>query len=128
MNSEMTLRLVYVANIAVAGWISLTSIFSPKLAGQTIFNGASADPQAIKLIGCLWLSIAILSLFGLFRPLAFSPVLLVQVIYKGTWLLVVALPAIRARENFPSGMAGFFVVWVCVLPFIIPWRHLMRAD
>lgn len=116
------LKLVYIANIIVAGWISMTSIFSPKTAAATIFaNAYPPTTELIRLVGCLWLGIAILSVLGLWRPMVFSPVLLLQVIYKGTWLLVVALPAIRSGQVYPSGMAAFFVVWVLVLPFIIPW-------
>jgi hypothetical protein len=51
----------------------------------------------------------------------FSPILLVQLIYKATWLLVVAIPAIRNDQPYPIGMAIFFLTWVSVLPFIIPW-------
>ena len=53
---------------------------------------------------------------------ALLPILLVQLIYKSIWLIVVALPAIRNQAKFPEGMAFFFVVWVLVLPFVIPWK------
>jgi hypothetical protein len=98
----IALKIVYIANIIVAGWISVTSILSPKTAATTI---------------------AVLSILGLWRPISFSPILLVQLIYKGTWLLVVALPAIKNNENYPSGMALFLIIWVLVLPFIIPWSE-----
>jgi hypothetical protein len=48
-------------------------------------------------------------------------ILVLQLIYKGTWLLVVALPAIKSQQAYPTGMAGFFLVWVLVLPLVIPW-------
>ena len=117
----VALKLIYVANIIVAGWISITSVFFPKKAALTVFQNAYQPTEVIRLVGCLWLAIAVLSVLGLWRPLTFSPILLVQLIYKGTWLLVVALPAIRQNQLYPSGMAGFFLVWVLVLPFIIPW-------
>jgi hypothetical protein len=28
--------------------------------------------------------------------------------------------------NYPSGMALFFLVWVLVLPFVIPWTEWTR--
>jgi hypothetical protein len=115
------LKLVYFANIIVAGWIGITSLFFPKVASTSVFQNAYQTTDVIRLVGCLWLAIAILSVLGLWRPVTFSPVLLLQVIYKGTWLLVVALPAIKNNQNFPSGMAIFFVIWVVILPFIIPW-------
>lgn len=120
------LQLVYAANIIVAGHIGITSLFFPKLSAATIFQNAYPGTDIIRLVGCLWLAIAVLSLFGLWRPLVFSPVLLLQLIYKGSWLLVVAIPAIKSNQSYPSGMAAFFLVWVMVLPFVIPWAEWVR--
>ncbi len=122
----IALKLIYIANIIVAGWISLTSIFSPKTSALTVFQNAYQASEVMRLVGCLWLAIAILSVLGLWRPLSFSPILLVQLIYKGTWLLVVALPAVRNSQPYPKGMAIFFLIWVLILPFIMPWSEWTR--
>lgn len=122
----VTLKIVYIANIIVAGWISITSITSPKKAAETVFQSSYPPTELIKLVGCLWLAIAILSILGLWKPIAFSPILLVQLIYKGTWLLFVALPAIKNGQPYPTGMALFFLVWVFVLPFLIPWAEWIK--
>jgi hypothetical protein len=117
----LSMKLVYLANIIVADWISLTSMFAPRIAVATIFSNVYPGSDVIRLVGCLWLGIAVLSVLGLFRPVTFAPVFLIQLIYKGSWLLLVALPAIRAGENYPSGMAAFFLIWVLVLPWVMPW-------
>ncbi len=122
----IALKIIYIANIIVAGWISITSVFNPNKAATTVFQNAYQPTEVIRLVGCLWLAIAILSILGLWRPISFSPILLVQLIYKGTWLLVVALPAIKNNQPYPSGMAMFFLIWVLVLPFIIPWAEWTR--
>lgn len=120
------IKLIYIANIIVAGWIGITSLFFPKLSAATIFQNSYQTTDIIRLVGCLWSAIAVLSVLGLWRPLTFSPVLLLQLIYKGTWLLVVAIPAIKSNNSYPSGMALFFLVWVLVLPFVIPWTEWTR--
>lgn len=122
----LALKLIYVANIIVAGWISLTSIFNPNKAATTVFQNAYPNTEVIRLVGCLWLAIAVLSVLGLWRPITFSPILLVQLIYKGTFLLVVVLPAIRNNMPYPTGMAAFFLAWCLVLPFIIPWAQWVK--
>ena len=122
----IALKIIYIANIIVAGWISISSIFYPKIAATTVFQNAYQPTVVIRLVGCLWLAITILSILGLYRPISFSPILLVQFIYKGTWLLVVVLPAIKNNQNYPSGMALFFLIWVIVLPFIIPWNEWIK--
>lgn len=120
------LKIIYIANILVAGYIGVTSLFFPKVSSATIFQNSYQTTDLIRLVGCLWLAIAVLSVLGLWRPITFSPVLLLQLIYKGSWLLVVALPSIRHNLAYPSGMAAFFLVWVLVLPFVIPWSEWMK--
>ena len=50
----MLLKLVYCANILVAGWISITSLFFPQRALATVFQNAFAYSEAIRLVGALW--------------------------------------------------------------------------
>ncbi|MDB4292297.1 hypothetical protein N9954_02750 [Maribacter sp.] len=119
----IALRILYILNIIVAGQIAFSAISNPKNAALTTFGNAYQSTEVIRLVGCLWLGIAVLSVLGLWKPITFSPVLLLQLIYKGTWLVVVALPALRNDVPFPKAMAGFFVVWVLILPFLIPWSE-----
>lgn len=117
------LRIIYVLNIIVAGQIAISALSNPKNSALTTFGNAYQPTEVIRLVGCLWLAIAVLSVLGLWKPVTFSPVLLLQLIYKGTWLIVVALPALRNDIPFPKAMASFFVVWVLILPFLIPWKE-----
>ncbi len=125
------LRVVYAANIVVAGWVGLTSLLSPSSAFTAVFSGAVSGEGsllAVRLVGCLWTAIAVMSAMGLIWPSGLVAVLLVQLIYKGVWLLVVAGPMAWRGETdrLPLGMTWFFVVWVVALPWIIPWRTLLR--
>lgn len=115
------MKFMYAANILVAGWISISSVFFPRYAASAIFQNAYGKTDIIRLVGCLWFAILILSVLGMWKPITFSPVFLVQLIYKSLWLVVVALPAIKNHTPFPSAMAIFFLVWVVLLLFVIPW-------
>ena len=121
------LKVVYIANIIVAGWISITSLFFPKVAASSVFSGVYPNSELIRLVGALWFSIFLISILGLWKPITFSPILIVQLIYKSLWLLVVASPAILNQKDYPSGMASFFLIWVIVLPFVIPWKELFSS-
>lgn len=120
------LKLIYIANILVAGWISITSLFFPKTAQATVFENNFAYSEAIRLVGALWGAIFILSILGLFYPKQMSLVLVFQLLYKSSWLIFAALPAILNQQPYPKGMAGFFLVWVLVLPFVIPWKTIFQ--
>ena len=116
--------LMYVGNLLVAGWISISSLFFPKTAQMTVFEGNFAYSESIRLVGALWGAIFVLSILGLFFPDKMRLVFLFQLIYKSSWLMVAALPAFLQGKPFPRAMALFFVVWVIVLPFVIPWGEL----
>lgn len=120
----IAIKTVYIANIIVAGWISITSLFFPKKAQVTVFSNSFEYSEAIRLVGALWGAIFILSVLGLFYPKQMSLVLLFQLIYKSSWLLFAALPAMIKTEPYPRGMALFFVIWVVILPFVIPWKSI----
>jgi hypothetical protein len=121
---NIALKIIYAANVIVAGWISLTSLFFPKTAQATVFSNDVAYSEVIRLVGALWGAIFVLSVIGLFLPEKMRLVLLFQLIYKSTWLLCVALPAALRQQPYPKSMAVFFIVWVLLLPFVIPWREI----
>lgn len=124
MNTLPLMNIIYVGNILIAGWISIASLFVPRTAQATVFSNGFAYSEAIRLIGALWGAIFILSVLGLFFPRQMSLVLLFQLIYKSSWLLFAALPALVNNQPYPKGMTLFFVVWVLILPFAIPWSTL----
>ena len=119
------IKLMYIANIVVAGWISISSLFFPKVAQQTVFANAFQYSDAIRLVGALWLGIFILSIAGLFYPKQMSLVLVFQLIYKSSWLIFVAIPALWNNSPFPKAMALFFLIWIVILPFVIPWKEIL---
>jgi len=119
--------LIYIANIIVAGWISITALFNPERAVMTVFENNFAYSESIRLVGALWFAIFILSIVGLIFPQKMSLVLLFQLIYKSSWLLFAALPALMNNQPYPKGMAFFFVIWVVVLPFVIPWKVIFGS-
>ncbi len=118
------IKVIYLANIIVAGWISISSLFFPKTALITVFTNDFQYSESIRLVGALWGGIFILSILGLFYPQKMSLILLFQLIYKSSWLIFAALPAIIHGNPYPKSMAIFFVIWVLVLPFVIPWKSI----
>jgi len=118
------LRVVYLANIIVARWISTSCLFYPKGAVQSVFTNTFQYSESIRLIGALWFGIFMLSIVGLFYPVKMSLILVFQLVYKFSWLLFAALPALLNKNPYPKSMSIFFVVWVIVLPFVIPWKSI----
>ena len=122
--SNALLYIAYLANIVVAGWVSYLSLFKPQRAKTSIFQDTVEYSESIRLIGCLWAGIFLLSIVGLAFPKPMSVILLFQVVYKGTWLMFVAFPAIREKKPYPHALSIFFLVWVVLMPLAIPWGYL----
>jgi hypothetical protein len=125
--SLILLRAIYIANIIVAGTVGWMSLFAPSRAAMIVFGGTTEPNIPMRIVGSFWLTIALLSVAGLFSPVRFSIVLLLQLIYKNLWLLAIAVPAILAgkTDSIPIGMAIFFLIWAIVLPFVIPFRSIL---
>lgn len=73
----------------------------------------------------LLLALAILSFGGMFRPLAFLPVMLFEIVWKAVWLTAVALPLWMVGEPIPGivsvkgSIIGVGLIIICV-----PWKYV----
>ena len=77
---------------------------------------------------CVWAAYGTLSLFGLFHPLKWLPIVLFMIFYKTLWLIVVAYPLWRANEltGSPSEeMANIFIA-APFLILIVPWKYVIK--
>ena len=117
------IHLAYWINIVVLGPISIATVFRLFPTDQARFE-ESAGWRV--LAGAVWMSAVVLSVLGLFHPLRYSPVLLLQLIYKPVWLAVYAAPRLLRGESdaVPWIMTGTFVGYIVVWPFLIPWSYL----
>jgi hypothetical protein len=119
------LQIPYAANLAILLPIAVPTILRSHCTDQGCFP---ESPGWRVLVGSLWTAIMILSALGLHEPVRFSPVLLLQLIYKSLWLLFYALPMARRGEwrAIPAGITTSFVAIVFAWPWLIPWSYLCR--
>ncbi len=120
------LQVIYALNILVAGFVGLTALFFPKFSATIVFENTIIPNYSQRIVGCLWTAIALGSVLGLLDPVKWSPILLIQLLYKGFWLIFVALPMLFQGKiaDIPRGIACFFLVWVVALIFFLPYQYL----
>ena len=120
-------------SLQVAYWINIVVLVP--IAIPTVFRLFPTDEARFEesagwrvLVGSLWSSILVLSILGLFQPLLYSPLLVLQLIYKSVWLAVYILPRLLRSQSseVPWGISISFAFIVIVWPFIIPWSYLLR--
>jgi nucleoside permease NupC len=76
------------------------------------------------LTGSLWIAILVCSIAGLFYPVIFAPILLLQVIYKLVWIIFYVLPRLKTEESRKEihwGITISFLLIVIFYPIFIPW-------
>ena len=90
---EMNVLLVpYFANIVILVPVALASLTGLLPISRGHF------PESLgwrTMAGSLWTGILVCSIAGLFCPIIFAPILLLQVIFKTLWLLFYVLPRLK---------------------------------
>ena len=109
------LRALYLMNFVFLG----SGVFST-LAGH---EGAWDPVKGAAF--CLWGTLALLSGVGLRYPLAMLPVLLFQLIYKGLWLALIALPHWPAFESLR--ITDVMLIGFAVDLIVIPWPYVFAS-
>lgn len=87
-------------------------------------NWAGASGMVKSMLG----AVTLLSLLGLRYPLKMLPLLLWEVVFKTTWLVVVAFPAWRAGNMSVDVAENAVACGLVVLVYAaIPWRYVFRT-
>jgi len=99
------LLVPYIFNILVLIPVRLMTLLSGDAARRWVFQEKFPESAGIRtILGSLWTAILIGSVIGLFFPVAMSPLLLIQVIYKSLWLLVFVFASEQgSRMPAPTG-------------------------
>lgn len=70
-------------------------------------------------------ALALFAIGGLFRPLAFLPIMIYEIVWKATWLVVVALPPFLAGEAIPTVVSvKGSMIGICLIAICIPWKYV----
>jgi hypothetical protein len=104
-------------------FVTVGNIASKRLANCP----GSCDPlQAVAL--SMWAAHSLLSLIGVFKPLAMLPLVLFEIVYKVIWLVVVALPLWSANrlEGSPAEGLTYSFLPVVVPIVLVPWPFVFR--
>jgi hypothetical protein len=97
-------------------------------AWQTIIKHAGPWDPTKAVAWCVWAAYPTLSVFGLFKPLRWLPIVIFMIFYKTLWLFVVAYPLWRAGTlagSPPEQMANVFIA-APFIALIVPWKYVWQ--
>lgn len=109
------LRIMFAAMLLVLGSKQLSYIL----------EGASEWGNWRGLGHAMLFTLAVLAIGGVFRPLAFLPLMFFEIVWKIVWLVVVALPPWLAGEQIPGVVSvKGSIIGVGIIIMLIPWKYV----
>lgn len=78
---------------------------------------------------CMWGSYSVISFIGILRPLRMLPIVLFEIVYKVTWLFIVAYPLWIKNElvGSPAEDMTRIFVWVIFPIVAMPWTYFFKT-
>lgn len=109
------LRIIFAAMVIILGSKQL----------NYVLEGASEWSNWRGLGHSMLFTLAVLAIGGVFRPLAFLPLMIYEMAWKIVWLVVVALPPWMAGQEIPAIVnVKSSIIGICILMILIPWKYV----
>lgn len=123
------LEAMYLAALIGAGVTGAITLFAPGLAARYVFAGDTQVGVYLKIVGAIWLAIGLIAIAGLLDPMRYLAILLLQLVYKSTWLICAAYPALLNGRTTTglTGLTVLFTVWVIALLAFVPFQALFSS-
>jgi len=123
------LKGMYIYTIISVGLLGLGIIVMPEKI-KSLLGWPVEEPIVFGIVGSIYLSMGLLSIFGLKSPLKFVSVLLLQLFYKSIWFVGVLLPLI-VTNKFPSfaiPMTIIFSTYIIGDLIAIPFSYIFAKE
>jgi hypothetical protein len=123
------LKFMYLYTVVGAGLFGLAVVAAPGLTAS--MSGYPAeDPVVFGIWGSIYVAFGILSIFGFFSPLKFSPVLMMQLLYKTISILFVILPIFIGGvvEKYAVQLVVLFVTYIIGDLIAIPFSYIFKKE
>lgn len=120
------MRFMYGLNVLAAGVPGLLILFGP----ESFMSSVTQDRLYFGVLGSVWLAIGLLSALGLSRPLRFSAIFVVQIVYKSVWFGFVLLPLAFAGDLRLDAvpLVVFFALAIAVCLVATPYNYLFGEE
>lgn len=111
------LRALYLLVAVGLGWVVMPGFFqSERIWG--LHEG---------VVQCMLAAFWACSVLGVRYPLQMLPVLIWEIIWKGAWLIWVAVPLwMQGKMDEPTWAVATAVLGVLIMPIFIPWKYLYQ--
>lgn len=114
------IKAAYLFNLLILIPVCWSLFFGNNKNGLSVFDSLFPEEKGLSyLVGSLWFGILICSVGGLLYPYKFWAILLLQILYKSTYLISYIFPTYLKGQPIPKGVTAFFVMIVITYPFVL---------
>jgi hypothetical protein len=93
-----------------------------------MLQGAASLPLMDGVVAAMLTAMSLLAFLGLRYPVRLLPLLLFESLWKGLWLVAIALPHLAAGNTDPAfGRTLFSVALVVVVVAVTPWDYVWQT-
>lgn len=103
------LKFMYIYTIIGAGAMGVVIIFAPDVI-RSVFHWPFEEPISMGIVASVYVAFGVLSVFGLWSPLKFAPILLLQLCYKSVWFGLIILPLV-VTGKLPAYSIFFVIIF-----------------
>ena len=104
----------------------LTGVLFGITAWSTLFEFRGEFEPTEGVAYAFWGALSFLALIGLLHPVKMLPVLVLQFLYKGLWLLFVGLPLLGIPDAHDEELFMAMAVGLVIDVVAIPWPFALR--
>ena len=123
------LKGMYIYTIVGAGLYGLGMIVVPELI-KSMFSWPVKEPIVFGIVGSVYVTFGLLSILGLWSPLKFVPVLLMQLCYKSIWFIGIVIPLITTAQ-FPDYAIPLMIIFATYIIgdlIAIPFSYVFAKE
>jgi len=123
------LKFMYIYTIVVAGGFGLGIFFFPNIM-TSVFGWPIEEPIALGIAGSAYVAFGILSIFGLWAPLKYAPILVLQLCYKSALFVGVFLPLLITGRfpNYALWVIPLFATFIVGDLIAIPFPYILSKQ
>ncbi|MHA1192119.1 MAG: hypothetical protein ACTSP9_07455, partial [Promethearchaeota archaeon] len=121
------LKVMYWITILIAGVFGILMLIAPSFVIGLLSQPAQ-DPYIYGVVASMYFAFGILSVLGLFDPIKYMPILLLQLIYKLAWSFGVFLPNIivYGAQFSPIFTLLIFLVFIIGDILVLPFKEMFK--
>jgi len=122
------LKFMYIYTIIGAGVFGTGMCFFPETI-KSMFIWPVKEPIALAIVGSTFLTFGIISIFGLYSPLKFVSILLMQLVFMIFWFVgVFPFLLVGKFPNYAIIIAVIFLTYVIGDLIAIPFSYIFKTE